>query len=956
MIDRKRWEQLSALLDEVLALPAGERGAWLAALRVRDREVAEQLEPMLDAAGDDLETTLHQPHISAFEQHLMPALAGPRSGTAEHAPKAGQRMGPWALMYQIGAGGMGEVWLASRADGLFEAQAAIKLLRSDLPAASLAARFARERAVLARLNHPSVARLLDAGIAEDGQAYLVLEYVAGRTLTAHARTDCATVIERVRLLIEVAEGVDHAHAQLIVHRDLKPSNVMVTAGGEPKLLDFGIAGLLDDDGPVDTDLTKQTGRGLTLGYAAPEQILGQPIGTAADVFSLGVMLFELLTGELPFAPRHSTRPVIEQAVLHDEPKRMALVLGAPAAEPPDAGGPGRPTDARRALGDLEAVVAKALRKDPAQRYGSVRELVDDLQRWLTHRPVSVRRDDWRHRSGLWLRRHAVLAGATGLVLTSLSAGLVTTTWQWRRAELAARQAEQVTQYLGDMLASASPDTNGGKMPSMMDLLERSARNLQTSFPDDPAVELKLEDVLGNTYAQLNRFDLAIPILERRLAHAVQHHGEADERSVDARIDLARVFTSQPSPQRVVDLLEPWRDLERQRHASSPDGYDSLLYMLALGYLRIGRFDAAQQTLDEARGLVERLYQPGDFERVYFANYVSLLRSAQGHLGEAEALLRQTQPHWASAPARHARHVLSLRRGLFRLQGQLGRFDGLNDRGRALLADMDALMGPGNDMSLGMCAELSRVAVDQGLLEQAADWDQHAVQRLDAAGITHPAARLPPLAGRLLTQVLSNRVARADALAQAWQLRKALEAEPTVSGLRRAETWIALARIGLLQGDAGLVSQVLQRLRADGGLMLADTTALGRRLKQLEAELQRLQGDLPTSARLLAEVASPLAQLPDRRIVSTWAAHLDWAATLVAAGDPAAADVLARAAELRPPGLAAGHPFDVIHAQLLGRLAGPADGAVLHRAAAAAVAQAYRRPAGGMPPALTGLLF
>lgn len=171
------------------------------------------------------------------------------------------------------------------------------------------------------------------------------------------------------------------------------------------------------------------------------------------------------------------------------------------------------------------------------------------------------------------------------------------------------------------------------------------------------------------------------------------------------------------------------------------------------------------------------------------------------------------------------------------------------------------MGPGNDMSLGMCAELSRVAVDQGLLEQAADWDQQAVQRLDAAGITHPAARLPPLAGRLLTQVLSNRVARADALAQAWQLRKALEAEPTVSGLRRAETWIALARVGLLQGDAGLVSQVCGAPRADGELMLADTTALGRRLKQLEAELQRLQGDLPTSARLLAEVASPLAPMP-----------------------------------------------------------------------------------------------
>ena len=422
MIDRDRWQALSALLDQALALEAPERAAWLAALRVRDPGLAAELQPLLppdegpDTESDDQPAST-MPGLDRFGAALTAALAPelPPPG----APQPGQRLGSWLLVKKIGEGGMGQVWLASRDDGLYQAQAAIKLLRSDLHASGLAGRFARERAALARLNHPAVARLLDAGVATGAggdQAYLVLEYVPGRTLGEHARQHCPLLAQRVQLLLRIAQAVEHAHAQLIVHRDLKPSNVIVTPEGDPKLLDFGIAGLLDDGESGDGELTRQTGRGLTLGYAAPEQILGAPIGTAADVFSLGVMLYELISGELPFAPRGTQRLAAERAVLHDEPRRLHTLLGRreepPPADPMDGGsddndndndsadpGPGRPQDAVRARGDLEAIAAKALRKKPQERYASVGALIDDLQRWLTHRPVSARRDDWRHRTG-----------------------------------------------------------------------------------------------------------------------------------------------------------------------------------------------------------------------------------------------------------------------------------------------------------------------------------------------------------------------------------------------------------------------------------------------------------------------------------------------------------------------------------------------------------------------------
>lgn len=1008
-MDRTRWQQLSALLDEALALTPVEREAWLAVWRERDAELAAQLAPMLAQAGDlddgddvgdgapaaqaaaDIDLT--QPVAPAqFDRWLGQALASSTAtlqASRETVTLSLQRCGSWQLLHKIGEGGMGQVWLARRADGLYEAEAAIKLLRGDVRATRLAARFARERALLARLNHPAIARLLDAGI-DNGRAFIVLEHVAGRTLAEHVREHCPTVADRVRLMIRIAEGVDHAHAQLIVHRDLKPSNVLITASGDPKLLDFGIAGVLDAEGQAgDEQLTRQIGRMLTPAYAAPEQVKGESIGIAADVFSLSVMLFELLSGELPFAPRDTDRVALEHALLHKEARRLTQTrphrrwlrsrlsrpggtgTGAGPAEDsvaPSTIGPRLaspdaetetpippPVDFAKVRGDLEAVVAKGLRKRQDERYGSVRALILDLERWLSHRPVSVRRDDWGHRVQLWLRRNAVVAATLGGVTLALFAGLTASVWQWQRAEAAARQSDQVTRYLSELLASASPDRHGGSMPTVLDLMEASRREIAARFADEPVTLLRLQKVMITSYHALNRFDIAIPLAEQRLKLALQSLRPDDERVIDARFELARAYTATGIPDRVVEQLEPLLPGLRESGKAGWDELSSALYMVAVAYSHLGRFDESQRSLDEAWRIVQAQFAPDDFRSVFFANYVAVLRSAQGRLAEAEAVLARTEPSWATAPKQYARFVLVLRRNLLNARLRLGRYEGYESQARALMADMEALLGHGNDMVMALGSEMGRYYAEIGRADQSLAQYRDIEHRLDEAGVRQAFVRLPLEAARLLAQAQADDGSAPQLLARGRAVLEAIDKEPVFGGLRRVEAWISLVRLALIQGDRWLAAAALERVRADTTLRLSDNPPLRSRIEQLEGDLLRLQGNLAASRRPLEQRVAYLAQWTDKRVAPAWAAQLDLACTLVAAGDPAAAAALARADELRPAQMPAGHPLDAVRAWLQQRLAAKGEQTEAVRNAWAAVERAYRRTPGSLSPALAGLM-
>ncbi|HEX6738252.1 MAG TPA: serine/threonine-protein kinase [Vicinamibacteria bacterium] len=428
-IDPDRWRVLSPILDEAMEQHGLAREAWLASLRARDRDLAAEVQSLLDELGRvEQEGFLEQ----------SPALArGP-------ATLAGQRVGAYTLTRQIGQGGMGGVWLAERSDGRYQGVAAVKLLNASLIGHEAEARFRREGNILARLRHPHIAQLLDSGVSPWGQPYLVLEHVDGERIDAYCDRLRLGVEARARLLLEVLSAVSRAHANLVVHRDLKPSNVLVDRQGAVKLLDFGIAKLMEQEGGErPTQLTGMGEAVLTPEYAAPEQLTGGAVTTATDVYALGVLLYVLLSGRHPAGGQARAPADLVRAIVENEPPRLSLLTGEPEATAVAELRGTTPRKLKSALaGDLDTIVAAALRKRPEERYPSAEALAADLRRYLAHQPVHARPDAITYRTVKFVRRNRAAAGMAALAAAAVTAGLFGTISQAGRARRQAQLAEQ----------------------------------------------------------------------------------------------------------------------------------------------------------------------------------------------------------------------------------------------------------------------------------------------------------------------------------------------------------------------------------------------------------------------------------------------------------------------------------------------------------------------------------
>ncbi len=442
-LEKERWIALSPLLDQLLDRDEEDRQRWLAQLRAHDAATADELEALL--AKDqalDAKGFMAQP---AAEQ--MGGVVTPVGESVAELDLTGESIGPYQLEREVGQGGMGAVWLARRADGRFQGEVAIKFLKAGLFGKGDNGRFAREGQILGRLSHPHIARLLDAGVHSGHQPYLVLEYVDGLPIDRYCHVHGLDIEARIRLFQDVLAAVAHAHQRLILHRDLKPSNILVTADGQVKLLDFGIAKLMDDatQPAAATELTQLAGSAFTPQYAAPEQIQQGDVTTATDVYALGVLLYQLLGGRHPTADDTQTHLDRLKAVVELVPKRLSEV----------AGGQLDPVIARQAKllkGDLDTIVAKALKKSPAERYANAEQFSADLNHWLQHEPITARPDTRWYVLGRFVRRHRLAVGASTAAVLAL-VGLTTfSVVQAHRAEQAEHQAQQRRQQADDLLS------------------------------------------------------------------------------------------------------------------------------------------------------------------------------------------------------------------------------------------------------------------------------------------------------------------------------------------------------------------------------------------------------------------------------------------------------------------------------------------------------------------------
>ena len=472
---RSRYARISPLLDEFLGVAFAARAAWLEALAHREPELAAELRELLEPVEGRGGRILAAAESLKEQLDCLPTAA---------QSLVGRRFGPYCVRSLLGHGGMGSVWLAERVDGLFTRQVALKLVHPALIGLGLAERLSRERAILASLDHPNIARLYDAGIAEDGQPYLALEYVPGTPLGTYCDSRRLGLRERLLLFRQVLSAVQYAHAHLVIHRDLKPSNILVTEEGRVCLLDFGIAKLFHD-GPVgETELTRLGGRALSLDSAAPEQLAGAPVTIAADVYSLGVMLYELLSGQRPYRLARRSRAALEEAILAADPIPLGRVVvdeRAAAARGTSVAGL-----ARSLRGDLETIVMKALRKRPAERYATVDALGEDLGRWLRDEPILARRDHLAYRVAKFVRRHwAALAVAAGFLL-ALVGGLVATTYE---ARVATRQRDAALRaQLSSLTQSAADRLSRGDAATASAIAVEVLRR-EMAHGDDPSAAL-----------------------------------------------------------------------------------------------------------------------------------------------------------------------------------------------------------------------------------------------------------------------------------------------------------------------------------------------------------------------------------------------------------------------------------------------------------------------------------
>ena len=714
-----RWQRVEDLFSRAADLPPADRGAFLdAECRTADGVP----DPVLRAEVEAL--IQHDVQARAFFDDANARLAAVADGIGDEREAAPERVGPWRLVERVGQGGMGTVWRAERADGRFEQTAAVKLVRAGL-ADDLTARFRAERQILARLDHPAIARLLDGGLSDDGRPYLVMEFVDGVPLTDFCDRHRLGVDARLGLFRQVCQAVQFAHRQLVVHRDLKPSNILVAGTADApqvKLLDFGIAKLLAPDAALSLVETATEQRVMTPEYAAPEQVRGEPVTTATDVYALGVLLYELLTGGRPYRLESRARHAVERAILDADPT-------VPSTAVTDADAHARasePTRLRRRLrGDLDQIVLRALRKEPERRYDGAAALSADLKRHLDGLPVEARPESVSYRVGKFVRRHRAATAAAAVALLAVVGGAGVALWQASQARAAqalaeaeAERATGTTDFFNEILFAAAPINSLGDTLTVWDAVERAEADLDSVLAGDPATRAAVLQNLAAAYTATGDFERA-EALHARAAAALDEI-EGDRRAVEAAVLQSRGVTAWYQGE--MDGIEPIfrRSYELTRSLYGDDHVNTAYSLndLALVVGALGRTDESLAMHEDAIRVAEREVGPDDMDLIRLkGNFAATLWSA-GRGAESRAWSENTIASFERVHGDGAHPDLSNY-----LQSYGFTLLGLGEPARAEAAFRRALsmrerLGTGEDDVAGSQTGLARALHEQGRHQDA----------------------------------------------------------------------------------------------------------------------------------------------------------------------------------------------------------------------------------------------
>jgi serine/threonine protein kinase/tetratricopeptide (TPR) repeat protein len=694
-MDAERWQRLSPLLDALIELDGDARQARLAALREEDAALAAEVEALL-ALEEDNEDFLAEPLVAP------PPMAKPDT-----------LIGPYKLDRLLGEGGMGQVWLARRADGLYQRRVALKLLRPGLADPNLRQRFTRERQILARLGHPHIARLLDAGISTDNQPYLALEYVEGEPITDWCRGRDLGIEARIKLFLQVCEAVSHAHANLIVHRDLKPSNIMVTPLDEVRLLDFGIAKLLDGS-EVGRDNTRTEVRAFTLHYAAPEQIRGEPVTTMTDVYSLGVVLYELLAETKPYRLKRQTDAEWEEAILVADPLKPSATLLREADSDPSRM-PALKRRAKQIGGDLDNIVLKALSKRAEHRYASVEAMALDLHRYLEGKPVLARPQSVAYRTHKFVHRHRWVLATAGLVVVVMASAMVLVSWQVRQALREASRAQALQTFVTGLFEQA-----GGDAPGPLDvrrLLQAGEQRANRELLRQPLDRAELLGVIARLRIGLGDYREAEALLKTQGAILSNLGGVPDSLRLSSSSDYGNTLRLLDRPQECVSRMAPMEDEARRLQRALP--LQASEFYSALGRChRVLRneksarllfqrsLEVRRNTLDDTVGEVENRIDLGDLEK----DAGNIPRALQAY----RDALAQMQ---AGADARHPLGI-TLQQRLCELERSAGQLVVAERHCHDALALALDLRGPEHPTTIDARRQLAAIHVDQGRFAEA----------------------------------------------------------------------------------------------------------------------------------------------------------------------------------------------------------------------------------------------